>query len=262
MNLKQITIGSILMLIGVACTGTPIVQGFDAYAAGDWLVGDYYSGIPNQNDGAAVDTVEAYGGRPDVLKLALVSPASLYEDVIGQKNGVVTPNLRGNYASLTGFGTLTGPVRGIHFDFYVDPGNDEPLPAASLGLYLYGGSLGSEETWYWDNIGAAGVGWGEYGANIEAGSPTTGFGSWTSTGSDWAGTIANVLEVGIVLRYLGPSAGTQIYAIDDFTISEDPFLVPEPETYAFLAMAILALGLVFRKQVDESLRSAFANVRV
>ncbi len=257
MNLKQITIGSILMLIGVACTGTPIIQGFDAYAAGDWLVGDYYSGIPNQNDGAAVDTVEAYGGRPDVLKLALVSPASLYEDVIGQKNGVVTPNLRGNYASLTGFGTLTGPVRGIHFDFYVDPNNAESLPVAALGIYLYGGGVGTEETWYWDNIGAAGYEWDTYGANIDA----LGTG-WTSTGSDWAGTIANVLEVGIVLRYLGPSAGTQIYAIDDFTISEDPFLVPEPETYAFLAMAILALGLVFRKQVDESLRSAFANVRV
>ena len=147
------------------------------------------------------------------------------------------------------------------FDFYVDPANGS-VPSA-LQLYF----VGNGETWFFNLSDSLTTGWNTYGANFNSFSETDpfGFGSWVQysefgTGGNWSTDITSISEIGIELSYLS-GVGGQIYAIDNFTLDEDPFLVPEPETYAFIAMALLSLAFVYRKRLEDQFQLAMAHVQ-
>lgn len=151
-------------------------------------------------------------------------------------------------------------VRGIWFDFYVDPANGS-VPSA-LQLYF----VGNGNVWFWDLTSSLTTGWNTYGANFNTGNlDPYGFGSWVqyaefgNTGA-WATSITSVSSIGIELSYLS-GIGGQVYAIDNFTLQDEDFLVPEPETYAFIAMALLSMAFVFRKRLDEQFQSAMAHMQ-
>jgi len=237
--------------VGIAAVGhtVPLTEDFAA-GGDDWTLTADPAGpaIGSPTDEAS------FAGRSGVVKITVADDETGYDRFFADSGSAL--DFVGNYATGTGLENITAAVQGIKFDFYVDPAG----PISELSIFL---RTTSEHEWYWILDDAVVTGWNTYGANVSATDADTGFGVWQpEIGTyDWQTDIADIAQIGISFGYL--SAGSeQIYAIDSFTIQEEPFLVPEPETYAFLAMAILALGLVFRKQVDESLRAAFAHVRV
>jgi hypothetical protein len=235
--------------------GVPLVQEtWDAAGVAGWEIG-FEPG----------DTAGGYGAlsRDAVLGGPNGAAGALRIDAAGDTqpqidyvfaDGGSTTDFTGDYGT-----DFADPVAGIWFDFYIDDSNGS-VPSA-LQLYF----VGDGEEWYFDLTPQLSetLGWGTYGANINLSSPIFDLGQWVNYGSgDWTNDIANVSEIGIELSYT-VSGIDQIYAIDNFTLDDEEFLVvPEPETYAFLAMAVLSLGLVFRQRVNESVQALFAQIRV
>jgi len=211
--------------------------------------------LPGDGDGAygtLTHSATPVGGIGNVLQITGGTPETAPRDFIYTPDAPFT----GNYASMG--------VQGIWFDFYVDPDNGS-VPSA---LQLYFVSDNNEErAWFFDLSSSLTEGWNTYGANFHATTPTDpfGFGSWVQysefgLGGDWTADIGNITEIGIELSYLS-GIGGQIYAIDNFTLDGDPFLVPEPETYAFIAMALLSLAFVYRKRLEEQFQVAMAHMQ-
>jgi hypothetical protein len=161
----------------------------------------------------------------------------------------------GNYATLGATG-----VRGIHFDFYVASAT---VPSA-LQLYFVG--LGGD-IWFYNLTAQLATGWNTIGANFNASSPSDMFGSWVQypeflpNDGAWTSDITSVSRIGLELRYLS-GVGGQIYGVDNFTLDDQPFLVPEPETYVVLGIALLSMAFVFRKRITDSLAEARAMIQM
>lgn len=168
-------------------------------------------------------------------------------------------NLTGNYISGAGVGAGGIPVLGISFDFYIDADNTD-VPS-ELNIY-FSSSSGNSWRWLVDGYTTMTTGWQTYGANFN---PTSA-GSWESVsglGNDvsWAADLTAITDIGIEIGYLVDDTA-QIYGFDEFTLYGENFLVPEPETYLVLGMALLSVVVVFRKRINESLAEVRAMLMV
>jgi len=260
----RLMVAAVICMAGAAqvAVAVPVTESFSTTAGWTAVEDGSHGNEMTPEGGAYATTLDAVSiGTPASSALRITGGNAVTDfetDKIRMNSGT---DFLGNYTgAATPPGTIVSQVQGIYFDFYIDTAVVSSAPA-QLGLYF----IGDAHEWYWDLTDSLvyNTAWNRYGANMSGSSEVTDFGSWydMSGNGNWTTDIADVTEIGVVLGYVY-NEGAQVYAIDNFTIQEDPFLVPEPETYAFLAMAILALGLVFRKQVDESLRAAFAHVRV
>ncbi len=204
--------------------------------------------------GTLTGTVGPVGGETDVLQITGGAPDTAPRDFVYTQSAPFI----GDYGAMG--------VQGIWFDFYVDPANGS-VPSALQLYFVSDGGGANEEMWFFDLSDSLTTGWNTYGANFNSSSESdpTGFGTWVqysefgNTGT-WSTDIGNITEIGIELSYLS-GVGGQIYAIDNFTLDEDPFLVPEPETYAFIAMALLSLAFVYRKRLEEQFQFAMVHVQ-
>jgi hypothetical protein len=131
--------------------------------------------------------------------------------------------------------------------------------ADNFRLYMLAGSgPGNMHTWYYD-AGPLAVGW-----NTISSVPFTAIaaGDWyseepTVNDSDFAIDIANVTRIGFVLQYLANAS--QTYGFDHITLNGD-VMVPEPETYLVLVVALASLAFVFREQLRQMLGTALATI--
>lgn len=165
---------------------------------------------------------------------------------------------QGDYATGADMGGL--PVLGVSFDFYVDAGNDASAPS-ELNVYF---TASSGNAWRWRILDVSSVGYGTtpVGANF-GDSYTSSWGSWeldggTATEGAWDTDIASVTSIGFEIGYLVNAPGAEMYQIDNFALLSNEFLVPEPETYLVLGMALLSIVIVFRKRITDSLAEARA----
>ncbi len=263
----KVVVGIMGLAVGflvTAAVAIPVTEEF-ATTAGWTVIEDTTHGNEGTPEGSAfgVASLDSLGNPTPALKITATGQVADYEtDKIRIASGT---DFLGNYTGGVGApGTISSQVQGIYFDFYIDTTTMAEAPA-QLGIYFIGGTHETHE-WYWDLTSSLVYNseWNQYGANMDGMSPDSGFGTWydMSGNGSWGDDIADVTEIGIVLGYLYNDPGTQVIAIDNFTIQEDPFLVPEPETYAFLAMAVLALGLVFRQRVNESMQMMMARIRI
>ncbi len=256
---------------------TVAVSMFTAVGEAASIVEDWTAGGIRDWDIANALGGAAYGGLTEgslgvghANALIISGGASLVgrSDAISADDAGLSTDFIGNYATGVGLeGGTIGAIEGLSFDFYVDSG---PASGGPSGITLFFdtsydvGSPGGG-TWFLDITGVAN-GWGSYGSNIDTLSlASVSYGDWYSgefsTVGDWSGSLALVTDIGIELDYLSSIAG-QIYGVDNFTLSEGNFAVPEPETYLVLGMALLSVAVVFRKRISESLAEARAMLMV
>ena len=160
------------------------------------------------------------------------------------------------------------PVLGVSFDFYVDAGNDATSPS-ELNVYFTSSASGNDWRWRVEDYTTLSTGWNTgLGANIgDSFVDVYGMGSWELVGGtandiDWLADIKTVTSIGLELGYL-VGGGAESYAFDNFALDDsEVLLVPEPETYFVLAMALLSVAVVFRKRISESLAEARAMMMV
>ena len=225
-----------LLLVATSGFAVPIVQ--DTFTSiANWNVEDdpTLGGAGYGTPSNVGDTLRITGGAPDTAPRDYINIAA-------------APFL-GDYTAMG-----TG-VQGIHFDFYVDSAT---IPSA-LQLYF----VGDGEVWFYDLTSQLATGWNTIGANVDA----LDAGGWVqypeflpNTG-DWAASIGDVTRIGLELSYLS-GVGGQIYGVDNFTLDDEPFLVPEPETYVVIGIALLTMAFVFRKRITDSLAEARAMIQM
>ncbi len=234
-------VGVGLLIAATSGVAVPIVQ--DTFTSiANWNVEDdpTLGGAGYGTPSNVGDTLRITGGAPDTAPRDYINIAA-------------APFL-GDYTAMG-----TG-VRGIHFDFYVASAT---VPS-TLQLYFVG--LGGD-IWFYNLTAQLATGWNTIGANFNASSPSDMFGSWVQypeflpNDGAWASDITSVSRIGLELSYLSGSGG-QIYGVDNFTLDDDPFLVPEPETYVVLGIALLSMAFVFRKRITDSLAEARAMIQM
>lgn len=248
---KQMLGALVVSLVVAAAPGlaVPIVdEDWTAAGAEGWLAendptlgGVAYGSLANPGGAAHAGALGITGGGP------AIGPRD-FINIAGAPFG--TPL---NYATLGG-----GGVQGIHFDFYVDSAT---VPSA-LQLYF----VGNGNIWFYDLSSQLATGWNTIGANFNASTPGDMFGSWVQypefgIGDVWTTDIQTVSRIGLELSYLS-SLGGQIYGVDNFTLDDQTFLVPEPETYVVLGIALLSMAFVFRKRITDSLAEARAMIQM
>lgn len=138
----------------------------------------------------------------------------------------------------------------IKFDFYRQTGNNAIDPG--LNFYFVGGGV----TWYYivDVSTQTDGTWATYNVPVDtsSGSPY----GWTpSVPSTFSTDVANVTEIGFEIQYATGTVGGQTYGFDNVRRG---YSVPEPETYAAIGFALVALCMAFRRQLQDLM----ASVRV
>lgn len=84
---------------------------------------------------------------------------------------------------------------------------------------------------------------------------------WTAgPGLGWGDFVADLQDVDTIgiWVYRNTSLDAQAFGLDNWEVN---FVIPEPETYAAIAVALLSLALVYRKKLNESLAGALARIR-
>ena len=158
-----------------------------------------------------------------------------------------TDEFTGDYLDPTGI-----LMTRVLFDFYSASGVSGTPGPASLEVYFWDGS-GSASLNSWRLNVTADVAGGGWNSVSRAFSYSEG---WIRSieGDDAAFTVSlhNVAEIGLLVGYHASGGdGTQIYGLDDFALDGTP--VPEPGTYAALAMAFISLGVTFRGKIKDVL---------
>jgi hypothetical protein len=237
----RMTSALVIGLLTAATSGfaVPIVtETWTAAGAASWdtdldptIEGVGYGTLANPGGAGTVGSLGITGGAADTAPRDFIN--------------LLGAPFAGNY-------TVLG-VQGIHFDFYVDSAT---IPSA-LQLYF----VGSGNIWFYDLSSQLATGWNTIGANVD-----TLVGEWVQypefgVGGTWATDIAAVTRIGLELSYLS-GVGGQIYGVDNFTLDDEPFLVPEPETYVVLGIALLTMAFVFRKRITDSLAEARAMIQM
>lgn len=183
--------------------------------------------VAGGNPGGSLQVTEADLGVPEV-------------DAISVSGGAGAPFL--------GDWTQTHPVHHtdyISFDFFRDTGSDAIDPG--LNFYFVGGGV----TWYYivDVSTQLDGSWATYTIPVDvfSGSPA----GWTpSVPSTFSSDVMSVSEIGFELSYATGTLGGQLYAFDNVRRG---YLVPEPETYAAIGFALVALCMAFRRQLQDLL---------
>jgi hypothetical protein len=128
----------------------------------------------------------------------------------------------------------------VQFDFYLDA-NADAAGFNQLTFFFVGGG----DTWYYqvDVSGQTGGNWATYSV------PFSGSTGWTTTSVDpFTTDVASVSSFGFEVSYV--TGATQTYGFDNVRRG---FTVPEPETYAAIGFALVALAMAFRKQLTDML---------
>jgi hypothetical protein len=193
------------------------------------------------NPAGSLQTAFAAQGGPAVPETSRVYA----DDAFGSSGG----NLTGDYQQLKDETAEGNWV--VRFDFYA-----EDYVPSSLDFYFYSDTSGNEWTLSLTAPGATDT-WTPYGLLMSHSTSWSLNGGPAGSSAQFAADLSDVDRIGFeVLR--NASVAAQEFNVDNFSIN---FLIPEPETYLAIGFALLALGMAFRKKLNESLQTAKAALR-
>ena len=254
--MRAAAIAAVVLIAGVVSAAVIVEQETFTDSDGSWTDAGYGTYV----------AADAIGGRDDVVQITTPGDAQPHLIPYLAEDGISATDFSGNYETGAGVAGGSTPIVGISFDFYVDPGNT--AAPSELNIYF---TATSGRSWRWsiDNYANVQQGtWQTFGANIayDAYDPGGSWGAWSRVGAassdlDWAADIETIQDIGIEIGYLVDGTAETI-GFDNFTLYDDDFLVPEPETYLVLGMALLSVAVVFRKRITESLAEARAMLMV
>ncbi len=205
-------------------------------------------------EGWAIDPVVGGPGTGSLTPVAGGNPGGsmqLTEGVLGfPETDVVYLNdgaspLLGDWSTAGGWG-----VSSVTFDFYLDS-NASSAGFNSLNFYFESGAT----TWFYivNVSGQPADSWATYSVPVNVNDPAPA--GWGTFGAPLAFNAAamNVTEIGFEITYV--TGSSQLYGFDNVMLT---YSVPEPETYAAIGFALVAVALAFRRRLSEIL----AMVRV
>jgi hypothetical protein len=220
-----------------ACIGTafgaPTIGVSETWDTGNlngWL---YETGTPPGGGATNVD-VGAIGGHPNAVRV-----------MFADQGGIPSPEDEKIYAidtssggAFAGNANYTIGMMGIRFNFYAD---DYTTASDTLSLFFY--SSTSNRVWQYSLSGPATVGtWVTY--NVPMYWTGTGWSSPGAGQTDFNFDLQDVDQIGVWVRR-SADTGAQEYGIDDFTLP-----IPEPGTYAMLAVTLSSLYATLRRRRD------------
>ena len=146
-----------------------------------------------------------------------------------------------------GGGNIANEPSGQTAMFFLDA-NNSVLDVAlgfTTGFSFFYTSASAASVTVWDGLGATGNQLGtlnltaQFNGNGCVGDPNGGFCNWTAVGVAFAGTAMSIDFGGTANRT----------AFDDITFgSKDPGRIPEPSTYALVALGLAGIGFVARRR--------------
>lgn len=248
-TIKFISICNVFsLLISVSAFATPIIsviQDGENNAFSDWVIlGSSFGAIDLGTAGGGVTLGTQTGIEITGTYASGNPPVGVYGTSASDFIGDLTQNA------------------GISFDFYAGGNGGAEQP---FGAYLFFSSDhgGANQSIYSYQIDPPIIdSWGTYGASFSSSAwlPGSDY-DLTSRGSGADLTFENALGavdyIGLIIEYRDDHTGLQTYGIDNFALT-----VPEPETYLILGMALLSVGMVFRKKITESLVEARAMLQI
>lgn len=207
-----------------------------------------FEAAPSLQDWDLVPVVDPSGSATLVNNGSLANPTTPAGSLVLSDGVLGTPELDqvslstpGDPSGLIGTGDwVADSTDFVQFDFYLDA-NAEAAGFNQLTFFFVGGG----DTWYYqvDVSGQTADSWSTY--SVPFGSSS----GWTTTSIDPITTdMASVSSFGFEVSYV--TGATQTYGFDNVRRG---FSVPEPETYAAIGFALVALAMAFRKQLSEML---------
>lgn len=208
-----------------------------------------FEAAPSLQDWQLVPVVDPTVSATLVNNGSLVNPTTPAGSLVLSDGALGTPEL--DQVSITAPGDPSGLIGTgdwvadstdfVQFDFYMDASAD----AAGFNqlTFFFLGQGG--DTWYYqvDVSGQTGGNWATYSVPFSDGT------GWTTTSVDWFTTdVASVTSFGFEVSYVTGAA--QTYGFDNVRRG---YSVPEPETYAAIGFALVALAMAFRKQLTDML---------
>lgn len=209
--------------------------------------GNWFSDI---DPTVTTDTSVDLGGLPAVTISGGQAGPGVIDSLI-YRDETTSSDITGNWNSMP-FPGGNDAVRSIEFNFYSDgtayPGN----------LSIYFGAGG--ETWFYDVTPPSSSGWNSYYANVRF---SDGWyladGSEDGDESQFLSDLGSVDQAGIRINF-ATGVENQLYGINDYTLNSS--MIPEPHEWVLIAFSLLALGYLFRRQLQEKLDAALVKVRV
>jgi len=239
-------------LIAWSVHAVPLVTEQGATMSG-WDAEEFGGGAPYLTPDPPTAVGDIHGtGTAGLQMTGPNSPQGTYEDRVFN-----TTTLAGDWSNIGG-----GQVRSIRMDFFSDTHN--------FGVYDGTTDAPQQLSIYW--LGASGAmwaltvvpyqNWSSLYANLdsdEAWIDLNGLFSDTDPefGQDMSNTVA---EVGIRLAYRPGYDGAR-FGISSFTLEDTYFVIPEPRTYAMLGMAVLSLGITFRRRIGEKMGAFVSSLK-
>ena len=184
----------------------------------------------------------AYQGESDVLAVSartddgLPLAIPLVDDIFTTGDG-----LAGNLDYTLG-GSFATNISSIRMNFYGDADG-----VGSLSIYFMGAGV----VWYSDVSSFAGN-WRQVAVNVGWSLDWYRLDGTPETSGDYSNSLADVDEVGITLGWQ-QGVVEQSFGIDSFWLDDESMPVPEPETYMMLGVALLSLGMTFRRKIGDSM---------
>lgn len=237
---KRLTMAGIAALAAAGMTAQAAIIATETWpTAGDdrdWTLTDQGGSVGVLSVPASIPP-----GTTPALRVDVDTGAGISVDHVSTTGGDGTPFL-GDYSTYNS-------GQQIKFDFYYDTA-------------AFGSANGLDV--FFNSSTATGVNW-FYNINV-SGQPANTWATYTlSFASDdgWTDEFAggnflldrqNVTEIGFRLTYL-ESTSDQVYGFDNLTRIRP---VPEPETYAAIAFALISLCITFRRQIGDKLRTVQA----
>lgn len=189
--------------------------------------------IENIDGGASYATLDwntapLLGGQYEVLRIEGGGvQGGIIEDIIYADSGSSGGNIAGNIDYTGGYY--------VSFDFYA---SEEPI---SIDVYFEGAGV----QWI-ISVDLPSTGWNyNYLQMLTYDSDWTRLDGGDESAANFITSLQDVDEIGLVISYTG--SGTEVYALDDFTV------VPEPGEWLMIGIVLLSLSFVFRKKLSEAL---------